>query len=720
MMWFDCGEDFMNYNSCIDYDKIEASLKNLEDNMPSATKGSKTGIDGSDTDTYAGLKAVLDYLGRELDHDNCFSEEISDLNGTYETDLDSALDAVKEFVADAHAIVAAFQNAENTGSVDVGKILEGTSLADSMDLGQVTAFSLINLAKTTEAFKDNIAETVKGFISTQTDLSVFYPDDYESVEEWKEALVEEFKKQGYTEEEAIEKAESVMAYILLEETGAEVASFAEQAESSNEELDLLKQMEALKEKLKDLEEKIENSTNPLDQQRAEQQYAEIQEDLEKVEGKLAALRDTSTDANTDSSSVDVGDSSDSSSDSSSSSSESSDSSSSSSSSSSYPGSSSSSDSSDTGPSKVSYRKEDNSDSSVVDKAVEKVKEKVDEAADKLKDTSISSNDSSLKQDATLDQPQNSDNTNTLPNDTNNNQTSTGTNNGTNSNNTGTNTGTTPGSSTNGNHNTSNPEVPSTGNSDTSVPETPTNDNNVSINEPPSIQQQPQQNPGASAQPPVNNSNNTITYTPQDSTQSNTTSPEATPLPDESTNVSGTTDTNDIPSSDGEDLDIISIDKTTPSGSSTVSTASKSADGGSAIPIILGVAAAGAAAVAGGKYIKNKKEKENDNGEDDNYQYEDNNLLGTDSNDATVDSSYEAQPTSEGNEVMKLIMNSDDQKEDNSSAPAEDESADFGFDRTTQKSNKYQAGSINKLNLEDGRDVRISDDVMFGNKKEELE
>lgn len=708
----------MSYNSCIDYDKIEASLKNLEDSMPSATKGSKTGADGGDTDVYTGFQSSLEYMSNA--HDNCFADEISEFE-TLESESDAAFDAVKEFVADAHAIVAAFQNAENTGSVDVGKILEGTSLADSMDLGQVTAFSLINLAKTTEDFKDNIAETVKGFISTQTDLSDFYPDDYESVGEWKEALVSEFKKQGYTEEEAIEKAESVMSYILLEETGAEVASFAEQAESSNEELDLLlQQRNALKERLKVLEEKIENSTNPLDQQRAEQQYAEIQEDLEKVEGKLAALRDTSTDANTDSSSVDVGDSSDSSSDSSSSSSESSDSSSSSSSSSSYPGSSSSSDSSDTGPSKVSYRKEDNSDSSVVDKAVEKVKEKVDEAADKLKDTSISSNDSSLKQDATLDQPQNSDNTNTLPNDTNNNQTSTGTNNGTNSNNTGTNTGTTPGSSNNGNHNTSNPEVPSTGNNDTSVPETPTNDNNVSINEPPSIQQQPQQNPGASAQPPVNNSNNTITYTPQDSTQSNTTSPEATPLPDESTNVSGTTDTNDIPSSDGEDLDIISIDKTTPSGSSTVSTASKSSDGGSAIPIILGVAAAGAAAVAGGKYIKNKKEKENDNGEDDNYQYEDNNLLGTDSNDATVDSSYEAQPTSEGNEVMKLIMNSDDQKEDNSSAPAEDESADFGFDRTTQKSNKYQAGSINKLSLEDGRDVRIEDDVIFGNQKEELE
>ena len=92
----------------------------------------------------------------------------------------------------------------------------------------------------------------------------------------------------------------------------------------------------------------------------------------------------------------------------------------------------------------------------------------------------------------------------------------------------------------------------------------------------------------------------------------------------------------------------------------------------------------------------------------------------DTNDTSSNSANENQQSnSYNNEVMKLIMDSDNSKENTPNSQLEEDSKDFNLN-STQKSDKYQAGSINKLNLEDGRDVRISDDVMFGNKKEELE
>ena len=259
----------------------------------------------------------------------------------------------------------------------------------------------------------------------------------------------------------------------------------------------------------------------------------------------------------------------------------------------------------------------------------------------------------------------------------------------------------------------------TNDNDTSISEPPTIDNNDNISEQPSIQQQPQQNQGASVEPPVNNSNNTIRYTPQNQTTNTTSSngSEITTIPEESVDGSDTiSNSNDgFLSNDGEDIDIISIDKTTPNATSSVSTTSKSS-GTNAIPIILGVAAAGGAAVAGAKYIKNKKEKENDNGEEDNYYYEDNDLLKSDPNDTTYENFT---PTSEGNDAMQLIMGSDNQDSKNLRIQPESESADFNINNTYAK-DKYQAGSMNKLNLEDGRDIKIEDDVIFGNKKEELE
>lgn len=125
---------------------------------------------------------------------------------------------------------------------------------------------------------------------------------------------------------------------------------------------------------------------------------------------------------------------------------------------------------------------------------------------------------------------------------------------------------------------------------------------------------------------------------------------------------------------GEELDVISIDK---EATSTPSTSSN--DGGSVIPTILGVGAAGAAAVAGVKFIKNKKEK--DNTYEDDFSEDDNSFSYLNNNEIT-DNSY-------------------------------NENVSTG---------KYKAGNVNELVLDNAPDdLKIESSMKdITNKKEELE
>lgn len=130
------------------------------------------------------------------------------------------------------------------------------------------------------------------------------------------------------------------------------------------------------------------------------------------------------------------------------------------------------------------------------------------------------------------------------------------------------------------------------------------------------------------------------------------------------------------------LDVISIDKndtTTPN----VDTSSA----GSAIPAVLGVGAAGAAGVAGIHYIQKK------NGKDDEY-YEDEEDSSNDTQNSFLGGNYNAQNIDTIGEY------------DNSQQEPEPE--------------KYRAGTMNELSLDDGADVTIDDNDIIAPQKEELE
>lgn len=164
------------------------------------------------------------------------------------------------------------------------------------------------------------------------------------------------------------------------------------------------------------------------------------------------------------------------------------------------------------------------------------------------------------------------------------------------------------------NNNANVDIPSTGDNSNS------NNNNITTN--------PETNPGTTM--PVNNgntntTNNSVNYSPSGNTYygsrnnsgssynsgnygSNEPASISNPVPD-AENISTTTPSSpesdaNIVDKSGEELDVISIDREVSSEPTT------SSGGGSVIPAVLGVGAAGAAAVAGIKLMKNKKEKEN--------------------------------------------------------------------------------------------------------------
>ena len=245
---------------------------------------------------------------------------------------------------------------------------------------------------------------------------------------------------------------------------------------------------------------------------------------------------------------------------------------------------------------------------------------------------------------------NTDNNNTNT-DNNNSSTNTDNNNtNTDNNNSSTNTGNNNGSNIN-----TNP-----------IPETPPSNNNSSNNT--------NNNTNSNY---IGSSNNGNKYSNNNST--------TTPIPEESNNVATTTPSapesdNSIIDNSGNELSVISIDKE-PTGSQ--GTTSKSNDGGSVIPIVLGVGAAGAAAVAGAKIIKDRKEQSGANEtNEDNFNQENNDS----------DFSYIGDYNN-------------------------------GFENDNKdESGKYKAGNVNKLILDDTpEDIKIEENFSgFDEKGEELE
>lgn len=202
--------------------------------------------------------------------------------------------------------------------------------------------------------------------------------------------------------------------------------------------------------------------------------------------------------------------------------------------------------------------------------------------------------------------------------------------------------------TNNNGNNGNNTNNSNNNSSTSRPGTPVGGNN---------------NTGSSYRPSGNNnhyatSNNDqiIPPTSEDGTNISETTPSA---PESDTNIS---------SSAGEELDVISIDR---GNNKTSSASAGSNDGGNVVPTILGVGVAAGAAVAGAKYIKDKKEKDNtyeDNiGEEDAFSY-----LGDYEGDLSDENAPRTTKYKAGN-VNKLVLDDSDGEvkiEDNYQEPTE--------------------------------------------------
>ena len=289
----------------------------------------------------------------------------------------------------------------------------------------------------------------------------------------------------------------------------------------------------------------------------------------------------------------------------------------------------------------------------------------------------SSNSGDSGNSSSQERPNTGDNTDNSNNTANSNNSNAGNNNNSN---TGNNNNSNAGNSNNNNNNTGN------GTEETPIPPTtsdntgtnPGNENNGGI-----INTTPPGNTGTG-----NTNNSNPNYGSGNNTGNNYGNNEPTIIPNPGTgNNNAATTTPSAPDSDagiidnsGETLDVISIDK----DSSKTQPSTTSNDGGSVIPVILGVGAAGAAAVAGAKFIHDKKEKEN------TYTYDD------DSSTDNTNFSYE-------------------------SSENEQESSEDPYDAVMQPNTKYKAGNVNKLVLDDApTDLNIRNDIPDNNTKEELE
>ena len=256
-----------------------------------------------------------------------------------------------------------------------------------------------------------------------------------------------------------------------------------------------------------------------------------------------------------------------------------------------------------------------------------------------------------------------------------------------------NTGNNTDNSSNTGNNNANTGNSNTGNGTETTPNPPVTDNNTGTNNGNENNNGIINNmPGNTETGNTNTNNGNVSYGPSNNTGTNygssygNSKPTIVPSPGTGNNNAATT-TPSAPDSDagiidnsGETLDVISIDK----DSSKVQPSTSSSDGGSVIPVILGVGAAGAAAVAGAKFIHDKKEREN------TYTYED-------------DSSAE-------NTNYSYNSNIDEQ-----------ESSEDPYDAVMQPNAKYKAGNVNKLVLDDApADINIRSDIPDNNSKEELE
>ena len=669
-----------SYNSCFDFKLMKKTAEALEstynniylESFGSSLETSITYLESYDK-THSAIQSELDNLQDFVAKIKSCGNELSNLC----TGIQEGIKAYNDAEGNAFLFLGAFANT-------IEKYLGNKTVAEYLRDDKIVNKNTFTTDR--DEFLAHQSDEVLKYMSEYTMyIDQNCPSGYKSSEEWRQALIEKYKNMGYSSYDASDLAYAEMSKWRIEQTGAIVTSsslsiiatnylnnFSEAVKNEYDGLVDKYKKEGYNDeqarKLASLESEYNDAVSGVNEHpsdnasrvSASKAYNELQKLKEeygqqKVTETGADIPDKNATSNiqgengTQSIGVSTKQTA--------------------ATSVATPSSSTSS-----SPSNIAFRVEENTSSTSNQVTPPSEQQKVETPAETTpqnpsNNTNNNTNDNQSSGNENNNSSDNPDNTGSTGNN-NQQQPSTG-------NNTGTNNGssTKPGSGT-----SSKPESPTTGNNTGS---NQGNENNSGV-----IDNNTSNNPSDNTSSGNTNASDNTYYGPSNNTSNNAgtnygnSRPTIIPSPDAGNSNAATT-TPSAPESDagiidnsGETLDVISIDKDT--NKSQPSTSSN--DGGSVIPIVLGVGAAGAAAVAGAKFIHDKKEKEN------TYIYEE------DMNEENNSSSYET----------------------------EDQSDNDSYGNIIQSDTKYKAGNVNKLILDEApKDLNIENNIP-DNSKEELE
>lgn len=695
-----------NCNSCFDY-KL---MKNAANAIEKTSYSLNLETFGSELEVY------IDTL-KFYDKTHSILERTLDDFTDYTTKVKSCGSELANLYMGIQKGVEAYEEAEGKTSTFLNEFADTIEkyLGNKTVAGYLRNDKIVNkdtFATSRNDFLDNVSEETQLFISQYAMyLDQNCPPEYKSAEDWKNALIEKYQSLGYSSYDANDLAAAEMAKWRIAQTGAKITgtaisvfateNFDGLIDTVKEEYDNLvtkykeqgyseeqaKKLASLESEYNDVldELKTPNDFNSAAQMKAEKLQNQLEKLKEAYKPSEENLGESNSGESIDSSlqnenaenKVTTGQSSSNSKQ------------------------STVSKSTNNTSSNISYRVEESQTTSTTN-SPPSYQSKVETPSpntptdnntqqtpsdntnsnntannDNGSQSGNSSNSGDSGNSSSQERPNTGDNTDNSNNTANSNNSNAGNNNNSN---TGNNNNSNTGNSNNNNNNTGN------GTEETPIPPTtgdntgtnPGNENNGGI-----INTTPPGNTGTG-----NTNNSNPNYSSGNNTGNNYGNNEPTIIPNPGTgNNNAATTTPSAPDSDagiidnsGETLDVISIDK----DSSKTQPSTTSNDGGSVIPVILGVGAAGAAAVAGAKFIHDKKEKEN------TYTYDD------DSSTDNTNFSYE-------------------------SSENEQESSEDPYDAVMQPNTKYKAGNVNKLVLDDApTDLNIRNDIPDNNTKEELE
>lgn len=669
-----------NYNSCFDFKLMKKTAEALEstynniylESFGSSLETSITYLESYDK-THSAIQSELDNLQDFVSKIKSCGNELSNLC----TGIQEGIKAYNDAEGNAFLFLGAFANT-------IEKYLGNKTVAEYLRDDKIVNKNTFTTDR--DEFLAHQSDEVLKYMSEYTMyIDQNCPSGYNSSEEWRQALIEKYKNMGYSSYDASDLAYAEMSKWRIEQTGATVASSSLSVIATN---NLNNFSETVKKEYDGLVDKYKKEGYNDEQARKlaslESEYndavSEVNEhpsdnasrvNASKAYNELQKLKEEYGKQKVTESGADMPDKNATSNSQVENSTQSNGVSTKQTAATSVATPSSSTSSS---PSNIAFRVEENTSSTSNQVTPPSEQQKVETPAETTpqnpsNNTNNNTNDNQSSGNENNNSSDNPDNTGSTGNN-NQQQPSTG-------DNTGTNNGssTKPGSGT-----SSKPESPTTGNNTGS---NQGNENNSGV-----IDNNTSNNPSGNNSSGNTNASDNTYYGHSNNTSNNAgtnygnSRPTIIPSPDAGNSNAATT-TPSAPESDagiidnsGETLDVISIDKDT--NKSQPSTSSN--DGGSVIPIVLGVGAAGAAAVAGAKFIHDKKEKEN------TYIYEE------DTNEENNSSSYETENQSDNDSYGNII----------------------------QSDTKYKAGNVNKLILDEApKDLNIENNIP-DNSKEELE